>query len=212
VVKTLAFPKGCPTATNSNFRARPQARKEPCSLSGRIYTTVLPLILFTLDKIKKMPTNWIVTYARMLIHLISLSFSSSAGSLQNKQTPQRKPYSAKQILDYISSNPNAKNRFRALDMILNIHLDASCLSTGKGQSHAGVFSLEACLVTASQSGSMATCILHVPSSSLLQPLQLRRNLVHYLSTAKMGHPQPLTSIHVDNTTTLGIINNTITRQ
>ncbi len=29
---------------------------------------------------------------------------------------------------------------------------------------------------------------------------------------KLGHPQPPTPIHVDNTTTVGIVNNTIKRQ
>ena len=43
----------------------------------------------------------------------------------------------KQLLVYMHSNPMAKNRFRALNMILNIHSDTSYLSAGKGQSRAG---------------------------------------------------------------------------
>ena len=43
----------------------------------------------------------------------------------------------KQLLDYMHSNPFVKIRFRASDMILNIHSDASYLTATKGQSRAG---------------------------------------------------------------------------
>jgi hypothetical protein len=33
-----------------------------------------------------------------------------------------------------------------------------------------------------------------------------------LTLAELGHPQPPTPIHIDNTTTVGIVNNTIKRQ
>jgi hypothetical protein len=33
-----------------------------------------------------------------------------------------------------------------------------------------------------------------------------------LILAELGHPQPLTPIHIDNTTTVGIVNKTIKRQ
>jgi hypothetical protein len=36
--------------------------------------------------------------------------------------------------------------------------------------------------------------------------------VFRLVLAKLGHPQPPTPIHIDNTTTVGIVNNTIKRQ
>jgi hypothetical protein len=41
-----------------------------------------------------------------------------------------------QLLDYLSHNANAKVRFYASDMILNIHSNASYLSEAKAQSHA----------------------------------------------------------------------------
>ena len=43
----------------------------------------------------------------------------------------------KQLLDYMHSNPFVKIRFRASDIILNIHSDASYLSAGKDRSCAG---------------------------------------------------------------------------
>jgi hypothetical protein len=42
-----------------------------------------------------------------------------------------------QFLDYMWTHPNAKIRYRASDMILNIHSDASYLSAPKACSHAG---------------------------------------------------------------------------
>ncbi len=41
-----------------------------------------------------------------------------------------------QLLDYLLHNANAKVRFYASDMILNIHSDASYLSEAKARSHA----------------------------------------------------------------------------
>ncbi len=41
-----------------------------------------------------------------------------------------------QLLDYLASNQNAKVRFHASDVVLNIHLDASHLLESGAQSHA----------------------------------------------------------------------------
>ena len=43
----------------------------------------------------------------------------------------------KQFLDYMYTHPDAKIRYRASDMILNIHSDASYLSATKARSRAG---------------------------------------------------------------------------
>ena len=42
-----------------------------------------------------------------------------------------------QFLDYMATHPDAVIRFRASDMILNVHSDTSYLSTGKARSRAG---------------------------------------------------------------------------
>ena len=53
-----------------------------------------------------------------------------------------------QVLDYIATQPEAKNRFCASDMILNVHSDASYLPAAKGISWAGgYFSLAVYLPT-----------------------------------------------------------------
>ena len=42
-----------------------------------------------------------------------------------------------QLLDYMATHPTAVIRFRASDMILNVHSDASYLSAGNARSRAG---------------------------------------------------------------------------
>jgi hypothetical protein len=50
-----------------------------------------------------------------------------------------------QLLDYLAHNADAKVRFHALDMILNIHSDASYLSEAKARSRAvDIFSWDGC--------------------------------------------------------------------
>jgi hypothetical protein len=40
----------------------------------------------------------------------------------------------------------------------------------------------------------------------------KKQKVFRLVVAKLGHPQPPTPIHINNTTTVGIVNNTINHQ
>ena len=44
-----------------------------------------------------------------------------------------------QLLDYMATHPEAKIRFRASDMVLNVHSDASYLSAVKDRSRAGSY-------------------------------------------------------------------------
>ncbi len=43
---------------------------------------------------------------------------------------------AKQLLDYLATNPNATMRFKASDMIMSVHLDALYLSKANARSRA----------------------------------------------------------------------------
>ena len=60
---------------------------------------------------------------------------STIASEQTKGT-ERTMDKALQILDYLATHPDAKVRFRASDMILNIHSDASYLTEPKSRSRA----------------------------------------------------------------------------
>ena len=115
----------------------------------------------------------------------------------------------------------AKIRFRASDMILDIHSDASYLSAGKGRSRAGGYFFLGSLPCDGEpiwlNGNVhITCaILKLVAASAAEVelgalfLNGQEAKIIRLILEEMGHPQPPTPIHVDNTTTAGIMNNMI---
>ena len=130
----------------------------------------------------------------------------------------------KHLLDYMHSNPNAIIRFRASDMILNVHSDASYLTASRGRSRAGGYFFLGSLPRDDEpiwlNGNIhITCaILKLVADSVAEAelgalfINDQEAKIIHLILEEMGHPQPPTPIHVDNTTTAGIINNTIKRQ
>ena len=129
-----------------------------------------------------------------------------------------------QLLDYMATKPNAKIRYQALDMILNIHSDASYLTTTRSRSRAGGYFFLGSLPKDGEpiflnGNIMITCsILKLVAASAAEAelgalfLNAQEAKVIRLILHKLGHPQPPTPIHVDNTTTMGIVNNIIKRQ
>jgi hypothetical protein len=109
-------------------------------------------------------------------------------------------------------------------MILNIHYDASYLSAPCPRSRAGgYFVLGSSPVDGNPiklNGTIhITCtILMLVAASTAEAelgalfLNAQETKVLCLTLNKLGHPQPLTPIHIDNTTTVGIDNNTIKQQ
>ena len=101
---------------------------------------------------------------------------------------------------------------------------ASCLSAPHAQSRAGgYFFLSSLPVDGGPiklNGAIhITCtILKLVTASTAKAklgalfLNAHEAKVLHLTLAKLGHPQPPTPIHIDNTTTVGIVNNTIKRQ
>jgi hypothetical protein len=76
----------------------------------------------------------ILYYARavditVLMALSSIAIEQSKGTTSTMER-------AKQLLDYLATYPNATIRFRASDMIMNVHSDASYLSESDAQSRA----------------------------------------------------------------------------
>jgi hypothetical protein len=109
-------------------------------------------------------------------------------------------------------------------MILNVHSDALYLSAPKARSCAGGYFF---LGSIPQDGNPIklngaihiTCtILKLVAAFAAKAkvgalfLNAQEAKVFQLVLAELGHPQPPTSIHIDNTTTVGIVNNTIKRQ
>ena len=129
-----------------------------------------------------------------------------------------------QFLNYIWTYPDAIIRYHASDMILNFHSDASYLSAPKACSRAsGYFflgSLPCAGVPIKLNGAIhVTCtILKLDAASTAEAelgalfLNAQEAKVFRLFLVELGHPQPPTPIHTDNTTTVGIENNTIKLQ
>ena len=127
----------------------------------------------------------------------------------------------KQFLDYMWIHPDAIIRYRASDMILNVHSDASYLSAPKACSCAGGYiflgSLPCDRDPIKLNGAIhVTCtILKLVAASAAEAelgalfLNAQEAKVFRLFLVELGHPQPPTPIHTDNTTTVGIVNNTI---
>ena len=130
----------------------------------------------------------------------------------------------RQLLAYMHTNPNAVIRFRASDMVLNVHSDASYLSAGKARSRAGGYFFLGSLPKAGYdiklNGNIhITCtILKLVAASAAEAelgalfVNTQQARILRLTLMELGHPQPPTPIHVDNTTAVGIVNNTIKRQ
>ena len=151
---------------------------------------------------------------------MALSEISSQQSAPTENTMKR----VNQFLDYMWTHPDAIIRYRASDMILNVHSDASYLSAPKARSRAGGYFFLGSLPRDGDpiklNGAIhVTCtILKLVAASAAEAelgalfLNAQEAKVIRLVLAELGHPQPPTPIHIDNTTTVGIVNNTIKRQ
>jgi hypothetical protein len=129
-----------------------------------------------------------------------------------------------QFLDYMWTHPYAVIRYRASDMILNVHSEAYNLSTPKARSRAGGYFFLGSLpcdgdpIKLKGAIYVSCTILKLVAASAAEAelgalfLNAQEAKVFRLILTELGHPQPPTPIHIDNTTTVGIVNNTIKRQ
>jgi hypothetical protein len=109
-------------------------------------------------------------------------------------------------------------------MILQVHSDVSYLTAKKSRSRAGGhFFLGSIPILGEPillNGSIHALvkILKFVASSAAEAelgslfLNAKQAKIIRLILFKLGHPQPPTPIHIDNTTVLGIVNNTIKQQ
>jgi hypothetical protein len=161
-------------------------------------------------------------YARAVDSTILMALSDIAPqqSVPTKNTKRQ----VDQFLDCMWMHPDAVIRYRTSDMVLNVHSDASYLSAPCAQSHAGgYFFLGSLPVDGNPiklNGAIhITCtILKLVAATATKAklgalfLNAQEAKVLRLTLAKLRHPQPLMLIYIDNTTTIGIVNNTIKRQ
>jgi hypothetical protein len=129
-----------------------------------------------------------------------------------------------QLIDYLTAYPAAKVRFHASEMVLNIHSDASYLSETRARSRlAGYFFLSNIPRTGENirvNGNIfVSCgILRIVVCSAAEAelgalfLNIKEGKVLRLPLIEMGHRQPPTPVHCDNSTAAGITNDTVKKQ
>ena len=164
----------------------------------------------------------ILYYARAvdLTVLMALSTIASEQSKGTQQTMQR----CKQLLDYLATHPDATVRFHASDMILNIHSDASYLSEKNAHSRAcGHFFMgwkpDPTKPIKLNGAFFTLCsILRFVVASAAEAelgalfLNCKQAAIFRVTLEEMGHPQPPIPVNCDNSTAVGIANNTVKRQ
>ena len=134
---------------------------------------------------------------------------STIASKQSKGT-KNTMLKTKQLLDYLAMHSDPTVRFYALDMVMNIHLDASYLLDANAHSRAcshffmgwkpdptkpiklnGAF-FTLCAVLRFVVASAAEAELRALF------LNCKQETIFQLNLEEMGHPQPPTPIHCDN--------------
>ena len=106
-------------------------------------------------------------------------------------------------------------------MILNLHSDASYLTASRGRSHAGGYFFLGSIpntrdpIFLNDNVAITCVILKLVATSAAEAelgarfLNVQEAKVICLILTELGHPQPATPVHVDNTTAVRIVNNTI---
>ena len=151
--------------------------------------------------------------------LSALSEIASQQTAPTEKTMER----VNTFLDYMATHPDAVIRYWKYDMVLNIHSDASYLTAPKARSRAGGHfflgsipkdscpirlngaimtqcAILKCVAASAAEAELGTLFLNTMDARILR-----------LTLEEMSHPQPPTPIHVNNTTAVGIVNNTIKR-
>ncbi|KAL7476408.1 hypothetical protein ACHAW6_002274 [Cyclotella cf. meneghiniana] len=142
---------------------------------------------------------------------------SALASEQAKPT-EKTMSKIKQLLDYIASQEDAVLTYRASNMILAIHSDASYLSEAMAQSRAGGHDfLSEDVAFPPNNGAVlniSTIIKAVMSSAAEAELgalflNAKAAIPIRIMLEEMGHKQPVTPIQTDNSTAHGVITNKI---
>ncbi len=163
-------------------------------------------------------TGTLLYYARavdstMLVALGTIAQQQSKATLNTARAVH-------QLLDYAHTHPDAAIRYRASDMILRIHSDASYLSEAQARSRSGGhFYLGdkpsnqptrgngALLTTSNIMRNVMSSAAEAECGALFNNTQEAVPLRNTLE--EMGHPQPPTPVEVDNSTTAGFANQQI---
>lgn len=164
----------------------------------------------------------VLFYARAVDNTVLVALSSMAMS-QAKATEDTEKH-VQQLLDYLATYPNASVLYRASDMVLNIHSDASYLNEPHGRSRvAGFYFLGSTAdstkpIQLNGAIHVACSVIKFTVASAAEAelgalfLNCREGKIIRLTLEELGHPQPATPVHCDNATAVGIANDTIKKQ
>jgi hypothetical protein len=171
------------------------------------------------DEIKQIQrvVGSILYYARAvdLTVLAALSTITSEQSKGTQQTMQK----CKQLLDYLTTHPDATVRFHASDMILNIH-------SSKSKAHSRVcghffmgWKPDAMKPIKLNGAFFTLCaVFHFVVASEAEAelgvlfLNCKQASIFRVTLEELGHPQPAIPVNCNNSTAIGIANNTVKRQ
>jgi hypothetical protein len=129
-----------------------------------------------------------------------------------------------QLLEYLASNSEAKVRYHASEMVMNIHLDASYLSETKARSRAcghffmGWMPKNEEPIKLNGAFYVNTTILRFVVASVAEAElgalfhNCQDGIIFWQTLTNLEHPQPKTPVHCNNATAVGIANNTVKRQ
>jgi hypothetical protein len=162
-------------------------------------------------------TGSVLYYAHAVYPTILVPLNDIATE-QTKATEKTKS-ETNQLLDYVANHPDATIRYHASDIILHIHSDASYLSVSNACSRLGglflfgnesptqdmlngsilnVASVIKNVVASAAESEVGACFHNAQSGAPLR-----------VTLTELGHTQPPTPLHTDNSTAFGILNETI---
>ena len=164
----------------------------------------------------------ILYYARAVDMTVLMALSTIA--IEQTKATAKTMAKCVQLLDYLAYHSDAKVRFYASDMIMNIHSDASYLSEGKARSRTcghffmGWMPVDGEPIRINGAFHVSTNVIRfvVASAAEAELGALFHNcqtgIIFRSILEDMGHIQPRTPVHCDNATAVGIANHTVKRQ
>jgi hypothetical protein len=176
------------------------------------------------DRIKRIQqiVGTVMYYARA-VDVTTLVALSSIAAEQAQATEQTEKH-VHQLLDYLHTHQDATIRYVASDMVLNIHSDASYLSEARARSRLGgtyfFGSLpqngKAIFLNGPVHVHAGICKFVVASAAEAELGALFYNCqegkIIRLVLEELGHTQPATPVHCDNSTAVAIANDTVKKQ
>ena len=222
----LSMPGYCEKAGQRFQHPKPnKPQHQPYPSTPRTYGNTPQMCASTdtspaLDKPQKTFVQEVIGVFLYYARAVDCTMLTALGSLATQQASPTETTLARihQFLDYALSHPNACITYRASDMILVAHSDASYLSETNARSRAGGhFFLSKNDHYPNNNGAVLTivqiikAVMSSAAEAELGALYINaRELIplrHLL--IEMGHPQPPTPIQTDNSTALGVVINTI---